>query len=213
MEVLELTCFRFSLFYQAQICLFISIWWWASGRNVIVLSSNVGSFTFALLLKFLSFIVEAINFDMFLLTTTKTSIIVRIKIIEFLTIIPIWRLVLVHVLFQELAEFSGKQVKSFPITALTLFLTSFMTNNFQSNAPHMLLFMLLIIQHVHLVFPKLTEQGGCCQVKSFDSKIVVTLGCQVLSKHLRILMLSSFLSNILLRLMRWFTIEWISFVH
>ncbi|XP_068474978.1 uncharacterized protein [Phaseolus vulgaris] len=40
-------------------------------------------------------------------------------------------------------------------------------------------------------------------VKSFDSEIAVTLGCQVLSTHLRILMFNSSLSKVFPRLIGW----------
>ena len=76
----------------------------------------------------------------------------------------------------------------------------------------MLLFMLLIIQPVHLefVFPTLTKQWGCSQGSQIlgvrDSS---DLGCQDLSKHLRILMLSSSLLKIFLRQMIWFTM-WVN---
>ena len=153
------TCFWFSLCHQAQICLFISIWWWARGIIIIILPSNIGSFSFTFLFKFLAcsslfaFIVGTIGLDMTLLTTSKTCIVCRIEIIHLLTIVPIWRLVLVPiVLLQEFAELSCEQVKTLTITALTWVLTIFMTNIFQSNASHMLLFMFLVFQPVHLKF-------------------------------------------------------------
>ena len=46
-------------------------------------------------------------------------------------------------------------------------------------------------------------------VKSFDSEMGVTFGCQDLSKHLRILMFNSSLSKILPRSMRWCTM-WVN---
>ena len=46
-------------------------------------------------------------------------------------------------------------------------------------------------------------------VKSLDSEMVVTFGCHVLSRHLRILMFRSYLSNIFPRLIRWLTI-WVN---
>ena len=44
-------------------------------------------------------------------------------------------------------------------------------------------------------------------VRSLVSKIIVTFGCQVLSRHFKILMLSSSVSKIFLRPMRWFTMS------
>jgi len=88
-------------------------------------ASNVGSFRFSLLFKFLSlsfllaFIVWEISFYMALFTTSKASIIVRIKIIEFLAIIPVGGLILVFDFLQEFSEFPGQQTKSFSITILT----------------------------------------------------------------------------------------------
>ena len=49
-------------------------------------------------------------------------------------------------------------------------------------------------------------------VKSLDSEIALTFGCQDLSKLLRILMFSSSLSKILPRLMRWFTM-WVNLFY
>jgi len=56
---------------------------------------------------------------MAMLTTSKAGIFVRIKIIEFLVVIPIGGLFLVVVFLQEFAEFPGQQIKSFSITILT----------------------------------------------------------------------------------------------
>jgi len=46
---------------------------------------------------------------MSLFTTIKAGIFVRVKIIEFLAVIPVERLIIVDVFLQEFAEFSGQQ--------------------------------------------------------------------------------------------------------
>ena len=100
-------CVRFSFSHQVKICLFISIGWWACGRNIIVLLNNTVSFMFALIFKFLAlsfllaFIIWEINFYMALFTTSKAGIIVSNKIIEFLVVILFGGLILVAFFLQE----------------------------------------------------------------------------------------------------------------
>ena len=110
------TWFIFFLCLQTQIdfCIF---WEGARGRHLIILPSYVCLLGFASPLTFLDFYflfvltVGTICFDVSLLTTTKTGILIRVKIIWIFATIPFRGVILVLFFFKNLLNFLDSRLK------------------------------------------------------------------------------------------------------
>ena len=173
--------------------------------------SNICSSWFSLLLLvawflFIAFFIWAISFYMTLFTTTKVSIIVRIEITSFLVAIPFLLASLLRFLFKNPLNFLDNKLRfssslSSLESCLLLCLAAFKAMLLTCLSSLSWTLSLFISNSCSLSLPN--NEAVVKDVKSFDYEIVVSLGCQNISRHLIILMFSYSLSKVFPRLIRW----------